>query len=191
MDGFNFRASMRDLSWDDSSSDRFGPGYFFWQNQGAIQDDHSSVNCRNYGNFTQTSALLPTEPVLAPNLIHVPEAMSSSSSVASPTPRSITPDSLQESSTEEPTASKPGWGYEKWTDQQQRLLVQLWCDKHTQLESRHARKVWEEIAQELSKKKKVTSAQCQRKMKHLKERYKAAKDHNRHQTGGERKTSPF
>lgn len=28
-------------------------------------------------------------------------------------------------------------------------------------------------------------------MKHLKERYKAAKDHNRNQTGGDRKTAPF
>ena len=28
-------------------------------------------------------------------------------------------------------------------------------------------------------------------MKYLKDRYKEAKDHNRHKTGGERKTSPF
>ena len=69
--------------------------------------------------------------------------------------------------------------------------MQLWCDKHTRLESRHARQVWEEIAQKISKIRKVTSAQCQRKMKYLKDRYKEAKDHNRHKTGGERKTSPF
>ena len=69
--------------------------------------------------------------------------------------------------------------------------MQLWCDKHTRLESRHARQVWEEIAQEISKIRKATSAQCQRKMKYLKDRYKEAKDHNRHKTGGERKTSPF
>ena len=69
--------------------------------------------------------------------------------------------------------------------------MQLWCDKHTRLESRHARQVWEEIAQEISKIRKVTSAQCQWKMKYIKDRYKEAKDHNRHKTGGERKTSPF
>ena len=72
-----------------------------------------------------------------------------------------------------------------------RLLVQLWYDKHATLESRHARQVWEQIAHEISKSRKVTSAQCQRKMKYLKHRYKEAKDHDRQKTGGERKTSPF
>ena len=51
--------------------------------------------------------------------------------------------------------------------------------------------MWEEIAKEISKIGKVTSSQCQRKMKYLKDRYKEAKDHNRNQTGGDRKTSPF
>lgn len=69
--------------------------------------------------------------------------------------------------------------------------MQLWCDKHTRLESRHARQVWEEIAQEISKIRKVTSAQYQWKMEYLKDRYNEAKDHNRPKTGGERKTSRF
>ena len=92
---------------------------------------------------------------------------------------------------ESDNSGKAGRGYGKWGEEEEKLLVQLWCDKHTRLESRHARQVWEEIAQEISKIRKVTSAQCQRKMKYLKDRYKEAKDHNPHKTGGERKTSPF
>jgi len=48
-----------------------------------------------------------------------------------------------------------------------------------------------EIAQEVSKIRKVSSTQCQRKIKYLKDRYKEAKDHNRNKTGGERKNLPF
>ena len=88
-------------------------------------------------------------------------------------------------------SGKAGRGYGKWGEEEEKLLAQLWCDKHTRLESRHARQVWEEIAQEISKIRKVTSAQCQRKMKYLKDRYKEAKDQNRHKTGGEQKTLPF
>lgn len=86
---------------------------------------------------------------------------------------------------------KAGRGYGKWGEEEEKLLVQLWCDKHTRLESRHQRQVWEEIALEISKIRQVTSAQCQRKMKYLKDRYKETKIHFRNKTGGERKTSPF
>ena len=57
------------------------------------------------------------------------------------------------------------------------LLVQLQCDKHTRLE---VSKIW-----------KVTSTQCQRKMKYLKDRYKEEKNHNCKRTGSDRKTLPF
>lgn len=62
VNGFNFRASLRDVHWDENSSqqDRFGPGYFFWQNQAAMQD-------RNYGNFMPTAPIVTTEPVWAPS----------------------------------------------------------------------------------------------------------------------------
>ena len=36
-------------------------------------------------------------------------------------------------------SGKAGRGYEKWGEEEEKLLVQLWCDKHTRLESRHAR----------------------------------------------------
>ena len=110
-----------------------------------------------------------------------------------PLPLAPTPPETPEpqEASESGNSGKAGRGYGKWGEEEEKLLVQLWCDKHTRLESRHARQVWEEIAQEISKIRKVTSAQCQRKMKYLKDRYKEAKDHNRHKTGGERKTSPF
>ncbi|CAH3121756.1 unnamed protein product [Porites lobata] len=151
------------------------------------------MQARNYGNFMPTAPIVTTEPVWAHHTLH-------------PTPTSrrvrapqlllhgrqrLIPFTDSSAGTEE--RSKGGRAYEKWTDGEQFTLVQLWRDKHSRLESRHARQVWEEIAQELSKKTKrtITSTQCQRKMKHLKERYKAAKDHNRNQTGGDRKTAPF
>ena len=46
-------------------------------------------------------------------------------------------------------------------------------------------------SEEVSKIRKVSSTQCQRKIKYLKDHYKEAKDHNRNKTGGERKTLPF
>ena len=62
MNGFDARASLRDVHWDENSSqqDRFGPGYFFWQNQAAMQ-------ARNYGNFMPTAPIVTTEPVWAPS----------------------------------------------------------------------------------------------------------------------------
>ena len=111
----------------------------------------------------------------------------SSPPAASPAESADAEDSSQASE----SSAKAGRGYGKWREEEEKLLVQLWCDKHTRLESRHAKQVWEEIAKEISKIRKVTSRQCRRKMKYLKDRYKEAKDHNRNQTGGDKKTSPF
>lgn len=48
---------------------------------------------------------------------------------------------------------------------------------------KHAWQVWEEMAKEISKIQNMTNAQCQQKMKYLKDWYKVAKDHNCDQTG--------
>ena len=112
---------------------------------------------------------------------------SSSSSVSVQSPSLSLPKSIEE----EPVGSKTGKGYGKWGKQEEKLLVQLRCDKHTRLKMRHARQVWEEIAKEISKIPNMTNAQCQQKMKYLKDWYKVAKDHNCNQTGVDRKTSPF
>ena len=104
------------------------------------------------------------------------------------TPPPETPEPQEASETD--NLGKAGRGYGRWGEKE-KLLVQLRCDKHTTLELLHARQVWEEIAEEVLKICKVTSTQCQRKMKDLKDRYKEAGDHNRHKTGGKQITSPF
>ena len=42
--------------------------------------------------------------------------------------------------------------YDKWPQEEQRALVSLWAERHELLESKDARKVWEEIARELNRK---------------------------------------
>ena len=83
--------------------------------------------------------------------------------------------------------------YEKWSEEEKSLLVRLWAENFDCLESKDARKVWERIARELSAKcgTKKTSDKCQKKMKYWIDRYKAAKDWNRNQSGGNRKQSIF
>ena len=74
-----------------------------------------------------------------------------------------------------------------------KVLVRLWADNFNSLESKDARKVGERIACELSTKfgTKKTSDKCQKKMKYWIDRYKAAKDWNRRQSGENRKQSVF
>ncbi|XP_078363753.1 uncharacterized protein LOC144647961, partial [Oculina patagonica] len=149
----------------------------------------------NDAQFTQNT-IAPTAAVLAPfqHQSHPGFIQPSSSRLPTPSPPvSASPVSFdaEDSSEASENSAKAGRGYGKWREAEEKLLVQLWCDKHTRLESRHARQVWEEIAKEVSKIRKVTSTQCQRKIKYLKDRYKEAKDHNRNKTGGDRKTSPF
>ena len=76
--------------------------------------------------------------------------------------------------------------HEKWREEEKSMLVRLWAENFDYLESKDARKVCERIARELSAKcgTKKTSDKCQKKMKHWIDRYKAAKDWNRNQSGG-------
>ena len=99
------------------------------------------------------------------------------------------PDAVSASGTEQQGRKS----YEKWSEEEKKLLVRLWADNFDSLESKDARKVWERIAHELSTKcgTKKTSDKCQKKMKYWIDRYKAAKDWNRRQSGGNRKQSVF
>ena len=69
----------------------------------------------------------------------------------------------------------------------------VWAENCDYLESKDARKVWEQIACELSAKcgTKNTSNKCQKTMKYWINRCKVAKDWNRNQSGGNRKQSIF
>ena len=155
------------------AQDRYRPGQLFLRQQ-ILQNTFPPA----------MAVLVPFQPL---------QPAQAGCSGTAPLPLAPTPPETPEpqEASESGNSGKAGGGYGKWGEEEEKLLVQLWCDKHTRLESQHARQVWEEIAQKISKIRKVTSAQCQRKMKYLKDRYKEAKDHNRHKTGGERKTSPF
>lgn len=180
-----FWESDTDNSYDEHN--QYSPGQYFLKRH---QNNDAQLQ-----QFTQNT-FAPTAAVLAPfqHQSHPAFVQPRASSLPTPSlPVAASPVSTdaQDSSEASENSAKAGRGYGKWRNEEEKLLVQLWCDKHTRLESTHARQVWEEIAKEISKIRKVNSTQCQRKMKYLKDRYKEAKDHNRNQTGGDRKTSPF
>ena len=83
--------------------------------------------------------------------------------------------------------------YDKWTNEDAYKLINLWTDRHERLESKDARKIWEEIAREINRRFGTTRSgeKCQKEMKYLIERYKKAKDWNSHQTGGHRWKTVF
>lgn len=83
--------------------------------------------------------------------------------------------------------------YEKWTDPEQKLLVNLWAENLERLESKDARKVWDEIAAKINKafKSDRLVVKYKNKIKYLLDRYKKAKDWNMKQSGGHLRKSIF
>ena len=83
--------------------------------------------------------------------------------------------------------------YDKWNYTEQQFLLSLWADRFDRLESKDARKVWDEVVRELNKKFNTTrpADKCKAKIKYLIEKYKAAKDWNVNQSGGNRCQSMF
>ena len=148
---FNIDPDQTNLN---EAQDRYRPGQLFWRRNQSENHQQIAEN-----TFAATSTVLaPFQPQLQPMFA---QAGFSGSLPLAPacTPPPTTPEPQDPSETENP--GRAGRGYGKWRDEEERLLVQLWCDKHTRLESQHARQVWEEIAQEVSKIRKVSSTQCQ------------------------------
>lgn len=83
--------------------------------------------------------------------------------------------------------------YDKWTEEQQKLLVKLWADKQDVINSSQSRNAWREIVSEINERCNTskTIEKCIRKIKHLIDLYKDRKDWNRKQTGGTLRKSPF
>ena len=83
--------------------------------------------------------------------------------------------------------------YDKWTNEEQSFLVDLWAEKHDRLESKDARKVWQEICDETEMNfgTKKTVEKCHPKIKYLIDKYKDAKSWNKSQTGGHIRKSVF
>ena len=78
-------------------------------------------------------------------------------------------------------AEKQKKQYDKWPQEEQRDLVSLWAERHGLLERKDARRMWEDVARELSHRKfgtKHTGNKCKKKMNYLIERYKITKDWN-------------
>ena len=85
---------------------------------------------------------------------------------------------LDVEATGEDTAQTNKKQYDKWTNEEQKALINHWADQHEQLESKDVQKIWDEIALEINRKFGTThlGEKCQKKMKYLIERYKKAKD---------------
>ena len=82
---------------------------------------------------------------------------------------------------------------ERWSKEEEKLLVELWAEKHDQLERRESRKTWAQIAEKISKTlgTNKTADKCIRKIKYIIEQYKNAKDWNKNQTGGSLRKSVY
>lgn len=83
--------------------------------------------------------------------------------------------------------------YETWSNDEQKLLVQLWAENHELLESRESRQAWRKICEELNTRTNANKnvEKCMKKMKYLIDKYKVAKEWNRKQTGGSIRKSVF
>ena len=83
--------------------------------------------------------------------------------------------------------------YDKWSNEEQSFLVDLWAEKHDRLESKDARIAWQELCQEIEINfgTKKTVEKCQRKTKYLIDKYKDVKTWNKTQSGGQLRKSVF
>ena len=136
------------------------------------------LNDRGNFNHSPSASVTNAESLLesSPQFIENSSTLSSSSTSSHPT-----------SSAESKKAQ------DRWGKEEEKLLVQLWAEKHDQLESRESRKTWAWIAEKISKAlgTNKTADKCMRKMKYIIERYKNAKDWNKNQTGGSLRKSVY
>ena len=66
--------------------------------------------------------------------------------------------------------------YDKWTEEQETFLIDLWAEYDNELESAQSRKYWVKIQERLNKRFKSSRSvtQIQRKIPYLKEQFKKA-----------------
>ena len=80
---------------------------------------------------------------------------------------------------------------DRWSSDQTKTLVNLWCQKQDLLNSTRCNVAWANIKEEVDKFGNPKSVmQCKSKIKSLKDQYKKSKEGNK-KTGEEPKTSPF
>lgn len=83
--------------------------------------------------------------------------------------------------------------YNKWTYGEQKMLVDLWSKNHGGLESIFSRGIWKKMCEEINQKYKggKTVDKCIRKMKHLRDKYKEAREWNQNPTRTFNRSSPY
>ncbi|KAL9961877.1 hypothetical protein ACROYT_G030909 [Oculina patagonica] len=110
--------------------------------------------------------------------------------------QSESPASCEGNETSPDSEKQPGKkSYDTWSQDQQKLLVQLSfaAENHEFIESKESRNAWRKICEDLNARAKTSRNvdKCMIKMKYLIDKYKAAKEWNRKQTGGSIKKSLF
>ena len=107
------------------------------------------------------------------------------------TERSPSPSTSSEGN--ESACSSARKNYDRWSDDEQRYLIELWAEDFDRTESKDARVAWNDIAEKLNKRFNTNrSAElAKKKVKYLVDRYKKAKDWNKNQSGENLKTMPF
>lgn len=110
------------------------------------------------------------------------------SSQASQTRSSPAGSSTSSSSPSSPEAAdQPGKrAYDRWSNDEEKMLINLWAENLDRINSSQARKAWDEIGKQMNLKfgTKRATEKYQKKIKYLVDRYKIAKDWNSKQTGG-------
>ena len=108
--------------------------------------------------------------------------------------QSESPASFEGNETSPDSEKQPGKkSYDTWSQDQQKLLVQLWAENHEFIESKESHNAWRNVCENLNARAKTsrTVDKCMKKMKYLIDKYKATKEWNRKQTGGSIKQSLF
>ena len=151
-----------DPTWPYASSRAFYMPFRAMNPDPRISLGHQEVNCSQ----PTSGSLYPFDP-----------ACSTSSSSPSSLGEADQLDSQSPSQPSQSTAKK----YDKWTNDQQCYLIQLWADKQDMINSKDSRNAWREIAAAINNKFKTnkTVDECLRKIKYLIDAYKEKKEWNR------------
>ena len=155
----------------------YPPGYFF-------QNFYDSYP---YGNSTTSMPHATTSSSPPGQRSSSPQSGSSGSGTSTPTCE-IASTSTEGNRKQDKRQGKTT--QDRWTEDQVKYLVDLWEANISRLESQQSRKVWGEIATKINEQFNLARlpSQCERKIRHLKKKYKEAKDWNRSQTGGNNET---
>ena len=122
-----------DPTWPYASSRAFYMPFRAMNPDPRISLGHQEVNCSQ----PTSGSLYPFDPAC---------------STSSPSPSSLgEADQLDSQSPSQPSQSTAK-KYDKWTNDQQRYLIQLWADKQDMINSKDSRNAWREIAEAINNK---------------------------------------